>query len=724
MSQLELELAEYHDELEQCHIDSDKKDRIRQHLIQNAENAVHVNKAKIVKKLSNLYGGHIKLPESKDGYINLSTIELSDDQKEVLNLGLNCHYQAKYDPLDKKAELEVLYQDILRLQKEKKVEVYPNLKDSLIGEGSKVRGIYRSKLLSRKLFRAARDLRDDERIIVKRADKSSIYVIMDRKEYTEKLNGLLSDKNKFEKISKDPTDGLKAKVNRLITSTNAVIGQIHFTKIVGEYAPGYAYGSVKTHKPNNPLRPIISQVSTPTYKLAKKLNDILQPYVPTGHSIKSIEEFVDILRTNRPSGMLASIDVESLFTNVPVRETIQIILDKVYDNRDTDLPPLQLPRGTLEKLLLACTTESPFRGPDGQLYRQKDGIAMGSPLGPLFASFYMSEVEARTFGNKNIVPHIYCRFVDDIFVDVKDQEQLNALIEKLQENSVLSFTFELNVQNKLPFLDVLVKSEQDRYETTVYRKATDVGRCLNANSECPSRYKKSVIRAFIRRAIRNCSSWELLHAELSRVKQVLINNGYSNSEIDTEIKTFMDSVAANSTRKRPAANLVQLFYKNHMSTAYKVDERAIRDIIFHNVKCANPADNLRLTIYYQNRKTSQLLIRNSPPCSDDMKRTNVVYQFSCTHEDCRLRSVNYIGVTTTSLSRRLTMHLREGAPHDHMTQHHNTRITRKQLVDNTRVIKSHFCTTRLLIHEALLIRDRNPALNKQLKSCVTLGLWG
>ena len=125
---------------------------------------------------------------------------------------------------------------------------------------------------------------------------------------------------------------------------------------------------------------------------------------------------------------------------------------------------------------------------------QKDGIAMGSPLGPLFASFYMSEVEARTFGNKNIVPHIYCRFVDDIFVDVKNQEQLNALIEMLQENSVLRFTYELNVQNRLPFLDVLVKSEQDRYETTVYRKATDMGRCLNAKSECPSRCKKSVIR--------------------------------------------------------------------------------------------------------------------------------------------------------------------------------------------------------------------------------------
>ena len=234
--------------------------------------------------------------------------------------------------------------------------------------------------------------------------------------YLEKMSEILSDTTKFEKITKDTTDALKAKVNRLIVSANSVIDMIHFSKIIGEYAPGYAYGNVKTHKTNNPLRPIISQISTPTYKLAKRLNDLLQPYLPTGYSLKSTEEFVDILRSRRPTGLLASINVESLFTNVPVSDTIRIILGKVYDNPDAS--PLKLSREILEKLLLACTTESPFRGPDGQLYRQKDGIAMDSPLGPLFANFYMSELESKVLKEKAIAPHIYCRYVDDIFVDV------------------------------------------------------------------------------------------------------------------------------------------------------------------------------------------------------------------------------------------------------------------------------------------------------------------
>ena len=330
----------------------------------------------------------------------------------------------------------------------------------------------------------------------------------------------------------------------------------------------------------------------------------------------------------------------------------------------------------------------------------------------------------KTLIDKNIAPHIYCRYVDDIFVDVKDIDHLHILIEHLQVNSSLKFTYELNTQNKLPFLDVMVSSEQDKFVTTVHRKATDGGRCLNANSECPSRYKISVIRAFIRRAIRNCSSWELLHAELLRIRQLLVNNGYSNSEIEREIKLYMERATDNAPKTSQAGQIINLYYKNHMSTAYKVDERVIRDILQQNVVCINKAVQLRLTIYYQNRKTCQLLIRNSPACSDDLKRTNVVYQFSCPHEDCRLRNVNYIGVTTTSLSRRLTMHLRDGAPHDHMAHHHNTTLTRQQLVDNTFIVKSQPCAARLLIHEALLIRDRTPSLNKQLKSCITLGLWG
>ena len=133
---------------------------------------------------------------------------------------------------------------------------------------------------------------------------------------------------------------------------------------------------------------------------------------------------------------------------------------------------------------------------------------MGSPLGVLFAESYMSHIEARALDSVRERPHIYCRYVDDIFVDVESVDHLNKIIKKLEANSVLKFTFELSVQNRLPFLDVMVSQDGTKFATSVYRKPTDAGKCLNGKSECPSRYKTSVIRAFIRRAVKNCSSWD------------------------------------------------------------------------------------------------------------------------------------------------------------------------------------------------------------------------
>ena len=104
----------------------------------------------------------------------------------------------------------------------------------------------------------------------------------------------------------------------------------------------------------------------------------------------------------------------------------------------------------------------------------------------------------------------------------------------MEENSVLKCTYELSVENKLPFLDAMITVKGLRFESSVYRKPTDAGK--NGKSECPSRYRKNVIRAFIRRATKCCSSWDLLHVEFERLKQILVNNGFTNSEIDFEIK--------------------------------------------------------------------------------------------------------------------------------------------------------------------------------------------
>ena len=72
-------------------------------------------------------------------------------------------------------------------------------------------------------------------------------------------------------------------------------------------------------------------------------------------------------------GTLASLDVESLFTNVSVLTTINIICNRAY-NHDTELPP-SFERKNLENLVLLCTTEYHFTNIDGKMYIQKEASA-------------------------------------------------------------------------------------------------------------------------------------------------------------------------------------------------------------------------------------------------------------------------------------------------------------------------------------------------------------
>ena len=383
----------------------------------------------------------------------------------------------------------------------------------------------------------------------------------------------------------------------------------------------------------------------------------------------------------------------------------------MYTN--TPLPAPKLSKSLLENLLMTCTTEAPFRSPDNKLYYQVEGVMMGSPLGPTFADFYMCDLENKVLQDQNIRPTTYCRYVDDIYVVVRDEDHLNELKNELQRASVVQFTTELSANNKLAFLDIEVEVRNGRYQTTVHRKPTDLGKCLNPVSECPDTYKTSVVRSYVQRAYKVCSSPELLQAELSRSKQILVNNGYTNTMVDREIRKHQRRL---TQPRNPATDIVHtVYYCNQMSRAYKEDERALRGIIKRNVRCREPDHRLNLVIYYKNRKVRNLIMDNNPTRKRSaLQQVNVLYEFKCPQEGCKLLpNVRYVGFTRTTLSRRLTMHLGSGAPKDHMNNEHGIHLTREQIVENTAIIKRFYDPVRLEVAEALLIKEQNPAINAQ-----------
>ena len=93
---------------------------------------------------------------------------------------------------------------------------------------------------------------------------------------------------------------------------------------------------------------------------------------------------------------------------------------------------------------------------------------------------------------------------------------------------------------KTPFLDVNIKTQHGQFVFNVCRKTTNDGKLLNAKSECPARYKSSVIVGGICRAHKICSSQDLFNNyKLRRLRQILVNNGYTNTNFDFELNKFL-----------------------------------------------------------------------------------------------------------------------------------------------------------------------------------------
>ena len=538
------------------------------------------HRSKLTKKLNNLYNGNCFLMDMKDKFINLSLLQLDASQRDVLNLGPSCHLINRFDPLVKKMELELLYEETLKLQKQGKITISEGFADALRNEGQKTRATKQSNLLTKVQRDAMQKLLENKDIVVRRADKTNKFVLLNYADYKSKLDTILCDNTKFKKISKDPTIQLKQKLNKIINATNAVQDNIHFQKLVGDYSPGYIYGNVKVHKDliNPPLRPIISQISTPTYKIAKQLNEILKPYIPQKYSLESSDDLLLALKSiEKPDGILASLDAESLFTNVPIDSTINTILKYAYDTPGTTPPKIL--RQTMESLLRICTTEAPFKHIDGSLYCQIDGVAMGSPLGPLFANFYMAELENRVLEDSRTgkLVQFYRRYVDDVIILAKSENNIEELRRVMERNSALKITYEIGYF-KLPFLDVNVTIDDRKWVTDVYVKSTNEGDCLNYKSECPQKYKESVIYSYMNRAYKISSSWDIFHKEVDRIKQLLTNNNYPMMLVEQEINKFLNKKFCQKDSHLQSLQTYVLYYKNQISTQYRVDERMLREI--------------------------------------------------------------------------------------------------------------------------------------------------
>ena len=234
-------------------------------------------------------------------------------------------------------------------------------------------------------------------------------------------------------------------------------------------------------------------------------------------------------------------DVDALFTNIPLDETIDICVKKLFKTSDTSVKGIF--KNDLCDLLNLATKES-FFTLSNKFYIQLDGIAMGSSLGPIVANIFLSHeknwlYKCPTKFNQSF----YRRYVDDIVVLFESSESADSFREymssKLQN---ITFTVEKENVGSLAFLDMKICRRNGKFVTSVYRKPTFSGVYTNYESFIPTHQKRELSHTLLHRSFSICCDFKTFHSEIDHLKTILIKTNFPLNFIDSCIKSFLNYI--------------------------------------------------------------------------------------------------------------------------------------------------------------------------------------
>ena len=153
---------------------------------------------------------------------------------------------------------------------------------------------------------------------------------------------------------------------------------------------------------------------------------------------------------------MASFDIDALFTNIPLDETIDICVQKLFKTSDTLIKGIS--KNDFRDLLNLVTKESLFTF-NNKFYIQVDGVCMGSPVGPILARIFVSHHEENWLNKCPIKfkPSFYRRYVDDIFVLFESSASAGLFQEYMSsQHQNITFTIEQENVGSHSFLDVKI----------------------------------------------------------------------------------------------------------------------------------------------------------------------------------------------------------------------------------------------------------------------------
>ena len=358
---------------------------------------------------------------------NFSLYVLSGDKEIALSYRLDQHVPSNLNKTDIEAEFKQFYHGLLKDISNIPEENLSTLKTKLRSTCEK----YTRIIIPYKYQQTVKKLSKNQSIVIMKQEKDRGVVIMDKSK-------MILENDNFKTLDRDPTKKPEEKIQRILWKMkNRLSPQEYLRLYPSGSCPGKFYGTAKVHKISEndtvdelPIRPIVSNIGTATYNLSKYLAKLLSPLSQSEYTIKNTKQFIEQIRMKQvPDGYkMVSFDVKSLFTNVPLEKTIEITLKRIYERKEINT---SISKKEMKQLLTLCTKNVHFTY-DNKVYQQNDGVAMGSPLGPVLSGIFMVELENRLVLTLNDSMTLWRRFADDAITFVKNDsiayilDQLNS----------------------------------------------------------------------------------------------------------------------------------------------------------------------------------------------------------------------------------------------------------------------------------------------------------
>ena len=581
-----------------------------------------------------------------------------------------------------------------------------------------------SSIFSKEDVTLLKEWATDTSIIVTKPDKGRGVVILDKGEYVQKMSTILADTSKFRLVC-DSLDRpslqpgsihklmlqVEDKVNRLLEKMKKlgmISKELYSDLFVSGTVPGILYCLLKVHKLFVPLRPIFSACGTPTFRLAKYLVGILAPLTVDAYTVQNSYQFADDIRQIEvKEGMfMASFDVENLFTNIPVHETIDICIDSLFRNCVT---VAGIAKDLFRSLLEMSVLNSYFIF-DQKLFKQLDGVGMGLPLGPTFANAFLCYHEQNWLANcpSEFRPVYFRRYVDDCFMIFNDRSHVDRFLDYLNvQHPKMKFTKETEANGAIPFLDVLVRRTATTFETSVYRKKTFTGLGTSFFSYIPMTIKRAIVKSAIFRSFRISSTYKLFDHEVKFLMSFFCTNGFPKKLIEFSVGNFLRKQFAT----RPIFASVQRLQKYFVLPYFGEQSEKMHREVTSLLSKFYPYLNSKVVL--SNHFTIRTFFRYKDKIPKQ-SRSGLVYKYSCA--SCQ---ASYVGSTYQRLFTRVAQHQGKSHRTGQMLSNPTVSSIRDHAlacdtpfsVDNFVILGSNSSFPDLRILESLYILRMRPKIN-------------